>query len=68
MYVGRGLPITWINELLRYVTLCTFCFYCRNVDVFRTFGIGPICKEERLSRVYEKQSGRSHPDPGPCHL
>lgn len=25
----------------------------QNVDVFRTFGIGPICKEERLSAVHE---------------
>lgn len=53
MYMGGGLPITWINELLRYVTLYTFCFYCRNADIFNTFGIGPICKEDNLSRVSE---------------
>lgn len=35
--------MTWINEL--------HTFYCRNTDIFKTFGVGLIRKEEHLSRV-----------------
>lgn len=52
-YMGEGLLITWINELLRYRTVYTFSFYCRDAGIFNTFLIGPIFEEEHLSRINE---------------
>lgn len=51
---GRAHPlITWVNELLRYVTLHAFSLCYGHGDIFITFSLGPVCKKEHLSRDNE---------------